>query len=110
YTAWINVATIANTTILLQHLGWNGAPLPEPVWSVVVQLVGAGIAIFVTWTRRNPAFGAVFVWAFVGIGVKYAGTALVAYTAYSLAAVILVAVILSAVRSGGGVRAIPVRG
>lgn len=100
YTGWISVATIANTTILLQDLGFSGGPLPEPVWSVVVMVVGTAIAAYILLTRQNVAYGAVFVWAFVGIAVKYSATALVAYTAGVLAGVILVLVLLAAVRGG----------
>lgn len=100
YVGWISVATIANTTILLQDFGFNGSPLPEPVWSVIVMLVGAAIAAYILRTRGDVAYGAVFVWAFIGIAVKYSATALVAYTAAGLAAIVLILVLAAAVRGG----------
>ena len=103
YVGWISVATIANTTVFLQDIGFNGGPLAEPVWSALLMVIGTGIAAYVILTRRDVAYGAVFVWAFGGIVVKYSTTILVAYTAGILAAVILVLVLMAAValwRSG----------
>ena len=100
YVGWISVATIANTTVLLQNWGFNGGPLPQPLWSVLVMLVGTASAFVILRTRRDVAYGAVFVWAFVGIAVKYSATPRAAYTAALLAAGITV-LVLMAVFGGG---------
>ena len=100
YVGWISVATIANTTVLLQDLGFNGGPVPAPFWSVLVMVVGTAIAFVILRTRRDVAYGAVFIWAFIGIAVKYSDTPLVAYTAAVLAAGITVLVLMAA--AGGG--------
>jgi len=99
YVGWISVATIANTTVLLQDLGFEGGPVPQPFWSVLVMLVGTAIAFVILRSRRDVAYGAVFVWAFIGIAVKYSATPLVAYTAGGLAGVILVLVLFALLRS-----------
>lgn len=99
YVGWISVATIANTTILLQYLGFAGGPLPEPVWSALLMLIGTAIAAYIIYTRRDVAYGAVFVWAFAGIAVKYSATPLVAYTAGILAGLIFVLVLLAFLRT-----------
>ena len=62
YTAWITVATIANTTVFLQNLGWEGAPLSGPFWSAFVIVVGAAITGIVVYTRRDVAFAGVVIW------------------------------------------------
>ncbi len=100
YMGWISVATIANTTIVLQYFGFEGGPLPGPVWSVAVMLVGTAIAAYILSTRRNVAYGAVFVWAFIGIAVQYSSTDLVAYTAAALAALVLIMALMALVRGG----------
>lgn len=100
YVGWISVATIANTTILLQDWGFEGGPVPASLWSVLVMVVGTAIAFVVLRTRRDVAYGSVFVWAFVGIAVKYSATQLVAYTAALLAAGIAVLVLIAL--AGGG--------
>lgn len=110
YTAWITVATIANTTVLLQNLGWEGAPLSAPFWSAFVIIVGALITSFVVYTRRDIAFAGVVIWAYVGIVVKYAGTPLVVGTAGAMAAAVLIVLIASFVRtrpSGGQLQSSP---
>ncbi len=99
YVGWISVATIANATILLQDQGFTGGPLPEPVWSALLLVIGTAIAVYVVRTRRDVAYGAVFVWAFIGIAVKYSATPLVATTAGVLAGLILLLVILTLLRS-----------
>jgi hypothetical protein len=90
YLGWITVATIANATDLLYWLGWNGAPLAPEVWAALLLLVATGITLAVLWTRRDVAYAAVIVWAFVGILVKQADAPLVAYTAGLTAALIAV--------------------
>jgi len=100
YIGWISVATIANATVVLQYFGFEGGPWPGPVWSVVVMLVGTAIAATILRTRRDVAYGAVFVWAFAGIAVKYGATPLVSYTAGGLAVVILALVVMAL--AGGG--------
>lgn len=86
YVAWISVATIANTTVLLQYVGFDGGPLPQPVWSAIMLGIGGVLAAYIVLKRRDAAYGAVFIWAFIGIMTKYAGTAIVAYSAGVLVA------------------------
>jgi translocator protein len=94
YTAWITVATIANTTVLLQDLGFQGGPIPEPVWSAIVIVVGAAIAGYVVYTRRDIAFTGVILWAYAGIVVNYLDVNVVAITAGLMAVAVLIALII----------------
>jgi len=75
YLAWISVATIANITIFLNHVGWSGWGVPEPAWANILIAVAATLGIFACLQRRDFAFVAVLIWAFVGIADKQAGTA-----------------------------------
>jgi len=75
YFGWITVATIANITVLLVSLGWNGFGLPEEVWTVIVLCVGALISVWRTLKDRSLAYGAVFVWAYGGILYKHLASA-----------------------------------
>lgn len=68
---WITVATVANVTTLLVDLGWDGFGISENVWTVIILIVAALIALAVVKTRLNWAFGAVFVWAYAGILIKH---------------------------------------
>jgi hypothetical protein len=94
YTAWITVATIANTTVLLQDLGFQGGPIAEPIWSAIVIVVGAAIAGYVVYTRRDIAFTAVILWAYAGIVVNYVDVNVVAITAGIMAVAVLIALII----------------
>ncbi len=66
YLGWISVATIANTTILLVHLGWNGAPYAGFWWGLVIA-VAFILAVWMLWQLANPWFALVVAWAFFGI-------------------------------------------
>jgi len=99
YTAWVTVATIANTTILLQDLGFNGGPIAPQIWSAVIIVVGATIAGYVIYTRRDIAFTGVIVWAYAGIVNNYLSTEIVAYTAGAMAAAVVIVLIAGLIRN-----------
>lgn len=67
YLGWITVATIANTSIFLSDLGWNGAPLSPVFWTVFVLAAAISIGLWILWSRRDIAFALVLIWAFYGI-------------------------------------------
>lgn len=71
YLGWISVATIANVTAWLVSLGWDGFGLSDGVWTVVMLVVGALVAVVTALARRDPLYIAVFVWAYFGILFKH---------------------------------------
>ncbi len=87
YLGWITVATVANVTSLLDWLNWGGWGIAPQVWALIMLIVATGVALAVSLTRRDVAYIAVIVWAFVGIAVKHSGVGLVAIPAVVLAAV-----------------------
>jgi hypothetical protein len=89
YLAWITVATIANTTILLDYVNWSGWGISPETWTVVMLVAGLTIAAVVSIPRRDVAYLLVIVWAFAGIAVKHAATPVVAASAGVAAAVAL---------------------
>jgi hypothetical protein len=93
YLAWICVATIANTTALLVHLGWQGGALSPAGWSIALQVVAFGLAAAITLRFGRPAFALVVAWALWGIYRAQSGA--VAITAAS-GAVLLLALALAA--------------
>lgn len=70
YFGWIAIATIANITALLVHLGWNGAGISAPLWTVIMICIGTILNIYMVMGRNNIAFGLVGIWAFYGIIIK----------------------------------------
>lgn len=67
YLGWITVATIANASILLTHLGWAGEPGGAQVWTVLMIAVAVALGIWVLFSRRDYGYALVLMWAFWGI-------------------------------------------
>jgi len=89
YLGWITVATIANATSLLDYWNWNGWGINPETWTVLMLIAGAIIASLVSITRGDVAYVLVIVWAYAGIAVKHSHTPDIAFTAWLLAAVVL---------------------
>ncbi len=94
YLGWVSVATVANATQLLYFLGWNGWGIAPKVWALIMLIVAGGIAIAMIVRHHNVAYAAVFIWAYIGIAVKHADTAVVAFPAGILAALIGLSVLV----------------
>ena len=71
YFGWITIATIANVTIFLQSISWNGFGVSEQIWTIIVLLVGAAIGITRMLKDKNIYYGLVLVWAYTGIWLKH---------------------------------------
>ena len=71
YFGWITVATIANATVLLVSLGWNGFGISEEIWTMVMILVGTIIGTLTILKSKDVAYGLVICWAYIGILVKH---------------------------------------
>ena len=91
YLGWITVATIANVAQTLQWIGVAVAPDVAPVIAAAVLGLGLGIALTYVWRYRDVAYGAVIVWAYVGIAVKEQATPLVLLVAIGGAIVVAAA-------------------
>jgi len=75
YFGWITVATIANITVWLVSIGWDGFGIPEPAWAVTIIAVGAIIGATVILRDSDIAYGLVLVWAYLGIWIKHTSAA-----------------------------------
>lgn len=71
YFGWGTVATIANTTVLLVSLGWNGFGISEAVWAIIIILVGMVIGSITMAVNKDIAYGLVLLWAYSGILIKH---------------------------------------
>jgi len=95
YLGWISVATIANISYVLTYLEWDGFGLSNVTWTIIMLVVATLLAIWFNMANRDRVYPLVFVWAFIGIGVKnMEAYSNVSYVAYSLAAVIFVMTLL----------------
>jgi hypothetical protein len=70
YLGWITVATIANVTAVLVHLGWNRFGASEEFWTIAVLVVATLITLAVLFTRNDVFYALVILWAFTGILIK----------------------------------------
>lgn len=73
YFGWLTVATIANVTTLLVKLGWNGFGVGEDIWTIIILVVGLIIAVLTILKNRDFFYGAVIIWAYIGIYIKHTG-------------------------------------
>jgi len=71
YFAWICVATIANISALLVAIQWTGGFLTPTQWTVVMMVIAATLAGYITWRFRVPAFALVVMWALLGIYLRW---------------------------------------
>lgn len=71
YFGWITVAAIANVTVFLVSIGWNGFGIADSIWTSVILLVGALIGVLRMRKDRNIAYGLVLIWAYLGILLKH---------------------------------------
>lgn len=71
YFGWITVATIANITVLLVSLQWDGFGLSPVFWMVTILLVGTVIGVATMIRNRDLAYGLVLVWAYGGIWLQH---------------------------------------
>lgn len=67
YFGWVTVATIANISVWLVSMNWDGFGIRPGVWTVGMLLVGALLGIFAALRNSDWAYLAVFIWAYAGI-------------------------------------------
>ncbi len=95
YLAWISVATIINVASALYDAGWQGW-FSGVIWTVIMILVSAAIAMLVILTQQDIPFTLVYVWAYGAIAVRHADRPLIMVTA--IASSIVLAIVLTLVR------------
>lgn len=71
YFGWITVAAVANITVLFVSLKWNGFGLSEELLTVIILIVAALIGAVTSKAFDSLAYGAVLIWAYIGILVKH---------------------------------------
>lgn len=96
YLGWISVATVANISQVLFHLGWNGWGISPAAWAVVMIAVATLLGALMLWREKDILYTLVLVWAFFGIANSQADTVLVANTAYITGAVLALGIIITA--------------
>lgn len=96
YFGWITVATIANVTVLLVSLGWNGYGKSEVIWTVIIIAIGCLIGGVTTVINKDMAYGLVIIWAYTGIFIKHTSTFANHYPAVITTVTICIALLIIA--------------
>ena len=71
YFGWITVAAIANITVFLVSINWNGFGIADFIWTSIILVVGSLIGILRMRKDKNIAYGFVLIWAYLGILLKH---------------------------------------
>lgn len=100
YLGWISVATIANISYYLTYIGWDGFGISDLIWTFLLLAVATLLALAFMNIQKDWVYPLVFVWAFIGIGVKNqdVGVPLVVYSSYILAAILLIIMVIFAIK------------
>ena len=94
YAGWLTAATILNTAGVLAVNNWDGFGLSYTAWGVVMLLVASIIGLTARFRWHDPAYGAVFVWAFVGVVIARPEIPVISVTAGVLALVFFIALFI----------------
>lgn len=70
YFAWLCVATIANISLYLVSINWNGLGIEPSIWAIIMIIVTVLLSVFIITVKKNPFFGLVVIWALYGIVLK----------------------------------------
>jgi hypothetical protein len=70
YAGWLSVATIANTFIWVNFMGWAGTAAVEQYWGIGLVLVAGLAGLMISLQFRNPFFPLVIAWASLALWVE----------------------------------------
>jgi benzodiazapine receptor len=91
YLGWITIASIANVSVTLVSVNWNGFGISPEIWATLIIIVALLITLLVLATRRDIAYGLVIVWALIGIAVKQSGNQNIGLLTEASAIIVLLA-------------------
>lgn len=67
YLGWICIATVANISVWLTALNWDGRPLNNVFWASLMLIIAALLNLFILIKKRDIFFAMVYLWAAYGI-------------------------------------------
>lgn len=95
YLGWITIASIANVSVTLVSLNWDGFGINPATWATLIVMTALAIAILVLVTRKDIAYGLVIIWAFVGIAANQSGNQSIVTLAQVSAVIVLLTLVAS---------------
>lgn len=99
YLGWISVATIANISAYLTSVGWDGGPLSETGWALVMMGAAVVLGLLALWTKRDVFYTLVLVWGLAGIAAGQADNGVVLTGGIIAALLLLAATVLLIIRT-----------
>ncbi|EDM45532.1 hypothetical protein SCB49_06982 [unidentified eubacterium SCB49] len=100
YSGWLTVACIANVTLYLTKIGWDGFGISAETWTLIMIGVATFINLIVTWKRNMREFALVGAWALVAIAVANAdGAKSIINTAYVAAGILIASSLIHALKN-----------
>lgn len=94
YFAWVSVATVANVTITLISLEWGGFGISGETWGVIMLVVAGLLGLIVHRLLLDVVYLLVFIYAYVGIVVRWwQDSTIVSYTSIGVIVLLVLAVI-----------------
>ena len=70
YLGWIVVATVANVSVYLVSIPWQGGFLSPLTWALVMIVIATAIYLLLVFTRNMREAALVGVWAFIAIAMR----------------------------------------
>ncbi|KOR77317.1 hypothetical protein AM232_01600 [Bacillus sp. FJAT-21352] len=70
YTGWVSVATIADISYYLTYINWDGFGVSASTWTIVLLITATILTFVFAGKNRDWCYPLVFVWAFIGIGIR----------------------------------------
>lgn len=96
YFGWLNVALIANLSVYFRSIGWDGAPLSQSLWVVLVLVIAGAIFTGMVWSRNMREYALAGSWGIVAIGINnWGANPVVAYAAFGIAATVVINVLIN---------------
>jgi len=95
YLGWVTIATIANISVTLVSVKWDGFGLSLQTWAILVLSVALILDLAVVATRKDIAYSFVFIWALVGIGINQAANPSIVLTSEIAVAIIAVVLVIT---------------
>ena len=100
YFGWVTVATVANTSLYLTKLGWDGSPLTPQSWAIIMILIVGGILLAMIQRRNMREYALAGVWGIIALAVQnWDANSLVSYVAIGVSLAVIVASSLHAYKN-----------
>lgn len=81
YLSWISVATVVNVAIALSWINWDGWGMAPQIWTAIMIIVAATIAIIMRVRHQETAYLLVTIWALIAIAIGQNSEPLIVTTA-----------------------------